>query len=519
MSDLPASKHVKVLIVEDDESLRGKISSSFKKDGENRFDVSFISCSETGNPSGLDGTYSVVMVDFAPDPKAALQAAWRLRASMPESRIAALTPSENFMAPMEALNIGLGALVVLDDKGISSLPSVALSMLERRGQGDRAFSTKNEKLSYQELQHITTSLARQSVSLIMLRNELAAEKSKMETVINGMTDGVVFFNMDGEPEMINPVAGSLFPDLRPNEGPSLSEFISKLGEDGEFHEKHKSDVCDMFDADIGSKTYRVRVAEVKDSEGHTAGTLALLTDITQDKEYERLKNEFTSMISHELRTPLTSIRAAVDNFIRGVLGDVTESQKKFLQLIARNVDRQQELIDNLLDLARLEAGQMELNIEPTNAAAPAHFCVDQFSLAYKDKGVTLKSDIGQDLPKVRIDQGLFAQAVNNLLSNALKFTDSGGEVTLSLKSDIHEDTAVIKLTVADTGIGIPKESIDRIFSKYTQADSSIRRRYAGTGLGLAICKEIAKAHGGWVEVESEQGKGSRFSLIIPVPES
>ena len=507
---------LKVLIVEDGKARRREIEESFGAAGGESFEVEFISTARAGRLTESSLKRHAVMIDLEPDPDAAIVAAWRIRSIKPYLGIAVLAPSEDFRAPVEMIDLALGPLVVLDGDGISSLPSLALTMAEEACGDAGGASRGSLRKRHQELRDITNSLARQSVHLIQLRNDLASEKNKMETIINSMTDGMIYFNVDGAMEVANPVAARLFPGVLDKDSPSLRDFSEVLGIDRIAEYTGAGKACEAFEAEIGSETYRVRLACVTDSGGENAGMLMLLTDITQDKKYEKLKSEFTSMISHELRTPLTSIRAAVDNLVRGNLGTVNDSQRKFLGLIARNVDRQQELIDNLLDLARLENNKMELRLEMTNPAPAVIFCVDQFSLAYKDKGVKLDLKMEENLPEVTMDQGLISQAMNNLLSNALKFTDAGGEVSVRIGVESLDGKPFVSIAVEDTGIGIPQEHKVRIFDKYTQADSSIRRRYAGTGLGLAICKEIAKAHKGRIDVESEPGKGSRFILRIPV---
>jgi len=511
--DVP--ERLKILIVEDDESARESIGKVFGRAGSLRFDVEFISTEEVWRPFPRPLACDVVMVDIASNPQASLEAASRLRSTLPMAGIAIMAPSDDFMAPVEIINMGLGPLVILDYEGMSSLPSVAMSLA---GDGGGSQSSMRGDLSEKnrELRDITDSLARQSVHLIRLRNELAAEKSKLETIINGMSDGVIFFNVDGALEMINPVARKIITSAGYKDEPELESFLRFIREHETSGANTAADAGDTFESSMGPKTYRTRIGKVFDSEDEMAGLLIMLTDITQDKEYEKLKNEFTSMISHELRTPLTSIRAAVDNLLRGNLGDVTDDQTKFLRLIARNVDRQQDLIDNLLDLARLEAGQMEMSMERGQMTTPAVFCMDHFSLAFKDKGVNLTGNFDEDTPRIYMDQGLITQAINNLLSNALKFTEAGGEVSISVKKEMVGGSPYVGVIVADTGVGIAREHLEKVFDKYTQADSSIRRRFAGTGLGLAICKEIARAHNGLITVDSEPGRGSRFSLLIPV---
>lgn len=504
--------------MEDDEASRQRIRRAFEaaRAGSSRLD--FISAGQAAGLSSPPEGFDAALIDLSPDPAVSLRAARRLRSFIPGAGMAALAPSSGFMAPVEALDLGLWPLVTLDDEGLRSLPYIAASLSAGEEAGREAKRLGDLRKRNIELRDITDSLARQSVNLIRLRNELDAEKSKMETVIRGMTDGMIFFNTEGRPEVINPVAARLFPGLGGQDGTGLEDFLASLEKNAPRDRPGNDEGVETFEARVGTKTYMARMTPVAGPDGEVAGVLILFTDITRDKEYQRLKDEFTSMISHELRTPLTSIRAAVDNLARGNLGSVTESQRKFMDIIGRNVDRQERLVNDLLNLARLEAGQMELSLERASLLPTAAFCVDQFSLAFKDKGVGLSLEAEDGLPKVDIDPGLMAQAMDNLLSNALKFTEKGDRTLVKLGRGMEKGAPAVVVDVEDTGKGIPSEFMDRMFDKYTQADSSIRRRHAGTGLGLAICKEIMRAHNGSITVESEPGQGSRFRLTLPVPE-
>lgn len=483
---------------------------TFGRAGLGKFELVFRPLSGVAVTSGGGPSFDVAMVDFSSDPKGASHAAWRLRSMNGEVGIAVIAPSPEFMIPVDVVELGLGPLVVWDEEGLASLPSVAAAMVGGDGPPQAGLAAQSLlKLRNQELRDITDGLARQSVHLIRLRNELAAEKGKIETVINGMTDGMVYFDNEGRMEIANPVARALFPSLKLDGAPTSDDFFGLLKKNVRTDEKSRDD--SIFETSIGDKVYRVRSSQVYDAEGKAAGLLILLTDITRDKEYERLKNDFTSMIFHELRTPLTSIGAAVDNFLGGALGDVNEKQLKFLQIIKRNVERQRALVDDLLDLAKLEAGQMDLVREKTNLASLVELCVEQFSLAFHDRKISLEFTGGGDTGEMWVDQGLITQVVSNLLSNALKFTGDGGCVAVSVN---HAPGGVV-IEVKDTGIGIPSEQVERIFNKYTQIDSSTRRRYPGTGLGLAIVREIVNAHKGSVTVESEPGKGSAFKVFLP----
>lgn len=508
----------KIIILENDIDQRMRISQAFESVDGAPIKIDFRSCAEAARIHPAYHDFSLAVVDLGPDREAGVIAARILKSAIPEMRVLILVPTEEFLVPAELVDLEVGPIVVSDDEGIKSLPeAVSIIVANMRAEASAKITQDDLKKRNKELRSITDTLARQSVHLLRLRNELSAEKNKLETVINGMGDGMAFYGVNGALSIINPVAARLLPKISLNENGAFDQFISNLNIKAVINETE--DTGKSFEAEFGDKIFLVRTAAVSDAENKKAGNLVLLTDITKEKEYERLKDDFSSMISHELRTPLTSIRAAADNLIRGNLGDVNDEQTRFLELIVRNVDHQQALIDNLLDLAKLEKGQMKLKTEEVDPAMFILLCIEQYCLAFKDKKIGLKAKVKENSPLILADSGLLSQVLNNLLSNALKFTDEGGNVTVALDAEVKNGIAYARITVSDTGIGIEPDKLDNIFDRYTQADSTIRRRYSGTGLGLAICKEITEAHNGSITVKSALGSGSHFIVLIPFAEN
>lgn len=229
--------------------------------------------------------------------------------------------------------------------------------------------------------------------------------------------------------------------------------------------------------------------------------------------YETQK-EFTSTVSHELRTPLASIKSTVDLVLSGDPGPLTEDQKKFLQKTINNVDRLHRLINDILDLTKLESGKTELNLSFQKIETIILEDTEIQQHAAIAKGLYCRSEIDQGLPEIPVDGDKMHQVLNNLLSNAIKFTDEGG---ITVKCKNHSDNNHIEIRVCDTGPGIKEEDMDKLFLKFQQLGDS-RKHVGGTGLGLAICKEIVQRHGGKIWVESELGKGSQFCFILPIQE-
>jgi len=507
----------KIIVVEDDIDQRMNIGKAFAKAAGSAPTLDFCSCLEALKIPFEYHAYNLAIVDFGPNPELASIAAKAIRTVQNELDIVLLAPTYEFSIPSDIMKMELGPLMLSDETGLGKLPGLAMDIIES-GQKRSRGKVHNEDLEKRnrELREITDALARQSVNLLHLKNELSAEKSKIETIINGMGDGMMFFSVDGALDVINPVAMKIAPGYDKGKKLTLDEFIDQLNAkpvNGGASEEGRDIV---YEAVIGGEIYKIRATYVSNADGVAAGTLLLLTNITREKEYERLKNDFSSMISHELRTPLTSISAAVDNLARGNLGLVTPDQKKFLDIIARNVKRQQAMIDDLLDLSKLETGQMKLDVIKTDVSKLILQEVEQYSLAFRDKNVELTATRENSREEIEADPNLITQVLNNLLSNALKFTEPGGRVEVLSDMVEKDGKRWCRIIVSDTGIGVSNGQADRIFDKYIQADSSTRRRYPGTGLGLAICKEIVEAHHGDITLESKPGEGSRFIILIPV---
>ena len=229
----------------------------------------------------------------------------------------------------------------------------------------------------------------------------------------------------------------------------------------------------------------------------------------QLKTLDQLKDNFVSTVSHELRAPLTSIKGSVGLILNGMVGKVDPKITQFLTVCQRNVDRLIHLIDDLLDLSKIESGRIQ--IRPTSCALKkiAAEAVEDLSHFNAEPSVELRVEVPEDLT-VWVDHDRCIQLLQNLLSNALKFTEVGEVVIRARRSD---DGVLIE--VQDTGIGIPEDKLDNIFGKFTQVDSTLTRKVGGTGLGLAICQAIVKEHGGRISVQSETGKGSCFNVVLP----
>ncbi|WP_048057902.1 cache domain-containing protein [Methanothermococcus okinawensis] len=228
------------------------------------------------------------------------------------------------------------------------------------------------------------------------------------------------------------------------------------------------------------------------------------------KELDKLKSDIVAIVSHELRTPLTSIKGYVELVLDGTMGAITESQKKCLEIANKNIDRLKRLIDNMLDLSKIEHGELEMHMEEINLKELVENVVDTLKPLADEKNINIIYKINDIIMKG--DKDRITQVLTNLIENAIKFSPVNGKVEIQALKEGNS----VHIKIIDNGPGIPKKDLDRIFDRFYQVDSPEKRIKGGSGLGLAVCKSIIETHGGTIWVESKLGSGSVFHIIIPI---
>jgi signal transduction histidine kinase len=233
------------------------------------------------------------------------------------------------------------------------------------------------------------------------------------------------------------------------------------------------------------------------------------------REIAELREEFLALTTHDLRSPLTVISGVISFFTSGRLGELSPEQKNMVGMMERNTQNLIELVNDLLDAAKLESGTLQLELAPTNLRTLVHEICEPLEPLAREKGIALTQELPTDLPPARADRAKLRRIIVNLLSNALKFTPKGGRVTV--RAELFN--ASLRISVADTGVGIAAEDLPLLFDKYEQARHRATRGEKGTGLGLYITRQLVELHGGTIHVESEVGRGSTFSFILPVADN
>jgi two-component system phosphate regulon sensor histidine kinase PhoR len=241
------------------------------------------------------------------------------------------------------------------------------------------------------------------------------------------------------------------------------------------------------------------------------GVVAVLHDITAIRRLEKIRSEFVANVSHELKTPITSIVGFTETLLDGAMLD-PDTCREFLGIILEEGMRLQRLVGDILDLSKIESKQIHLHLESVPVDELIQSATKTMEDQYRAKELTLEVQLPDPPFTVTVDRDRFRQILLNLLSNAMAYTPSGGEVTVRVERDIE----TWRLEVADTGIGIPKEDLPRIFERFYRVDKARSRASGGTGLGLAIVKHLVEVHKGTIHVESQVGKGTTFTLTFPL---
>jgi NtrC-family two-component system sensor histidine kinase KinB len=348
---------------------------------------------------------------------------------------------------------------------------------------------------------------------------LRAQRTSQAT-IDSFPDPVLVVDPEGRVEMANPAAQQLFgvAGRRNEDQVSLpwqppERLREPLRDAIQQQRPHLPETFDhTVELRVGSqsRSFLPRILPIRDPWGHTLGAAVLLEDVTRFRLLDQVKSDLVATASHELKTPLTSVRLALHLLLEEAVGPLTDKQTELLLDARENAERLVAVVNNLLDLARLEQGQRPLDLHPVPAADLLRIATDKILPRATDKGVTLDLEVPNELPLVAADEAQLGHALSNLLDNALVYTDRGGTITVSAAA--KDDR--VSFAVADTGLGIAPEYLPHVFDRFFRIPG--QSRGSGTGLGLAIVREIVAAHGGTVSCDSKPGMGSVFQMTLPV---
>jgi NtrC-family two-component system sensor histidine kinase KinB len=346
---------------------------------------------------------------------------------------------------------------------------------------------------------------------------LVSEQQKSEAILRSLDDGVVVLDEMNMVSAINPAAAR-FLGVSPSEAvgkhflevhrdEQLFELVTRPPVDG--RPRVSSDDVIPLGGDGDARYCAVSVTPIESPRGGSPGKVLLLRDVTRFEQLDRLKSDFVSTASHELRGPLTSVAMSVSLLRESVGPRLDPKERSLVAAAEEDIARLRALVQDLLDLSRIESGRVELSFVPMAPSAVIERVVGIFEPQARQAKIELRSTFPDTLPEVRVDATKITWVLSNLVSNALRYTSAGGFIAIAaVPAGRH-----VHVSVTDSGVGIPREAQGRVFDKFVRVGPD--RAEGGTGLGLAICKEIVRAHGGSIWVESEPGKGSTFTFTIP----
>lgn len=416
---------------------------------------------------------------------------------------------------------------------VAHMDTIMKEQLERRSALAERSRLRTQWLSF-ALQIIlilllTYAAVRASRSIAAEREageRLQALSARQEAIFDAATDGMVTHDEHGVIQNLNPAMAKMYgyrtEDLvgqnvttlfeLPPEQAALEKFLSQLAADPE---GRASKVQEFGARRSNGTTFPVDVATSHVPLPSGSCFVAVIRDASERKRMDRMKSEFVSTVSHELRTPLTSIAGSMGLIAGGAAGEIPERAKRLIEIAHSNSQRLVRLINDILDIEKIESGRMDFHIEPVPLRTAIEQAIETNKAYGEEYGVTFRLDPGGDGAVVLADPDRLAQVLTNLLSNAAKFSPKGDQVTVR----IDPGKGLHRFTVSDRGPGIPANFKSRIFDKFAQADASNTRQKGGTGLGLSIVREIVTHLGGSVSFASDPGQGTSFHVELPAAPS
>lgn len=344
------------------------------------------------------------------------------------------------------------------------------------------------------------------------------EKEKLASILTNMSDGVVATDEYGIVILMNRRAALMLGEEGPLPEGAPLELL--LGLDQEQSQalsggNAQSSLLRLSQPDQEDPNIlRVTFTPIHRREGGIAGTIAVLQDVTDQENLEESRREFVANVSHELRTPLTTIKSYAEALDDGALDD-PQLAARFVGVIRNETERMIRLVTDLLHLSRLDSKEALLRMQETDISEMLEDVADRFSFQIRQKRIGISTKVRRGISSATLDRDQIDQVLGNLVSNALKYTPEGG--TIELEASRNEE-GMLAISVRDSGIGIPKKDIERIFERFYRVDKARSRNMGGTGLGLSIAREIVKAHGGSISLQSELDQGSKVTFTLPLDE-
>lgn len=401
-----------------------------------------------------------------------------------------------------------GLIVPVSTKHINSQSEKILGFLYFSCFGDNNKNTQDQKQIINDI-----------VNLIALNIERiealdASEHSKIGDLLQSMIDGVLMFDTDKKIIIFNPTIKKITGIQK--ETPSLSQFIS-LFKDFNLEEKidealKNEKTIYIKEANLLNLDYEITITPVRDYKKIISGGAIILHDITQLTEINKMKSEFVSVAAHQLRTPLGSMRWSIEMLLDNSFGELPQPVKQVLEQAHTNNIRMINLVNNLLNVSKVDEGGLKNNPELTDILKTTQEIVKEVEMVAKQKSVYIEITVKDDQSfEIMIDPNNFRMVLENILANAINYNRPDGKVLVSFSRDKDN----IQIVISDTGIGIPKKDQSKLFTKFFRATNAISSKTEGSGLGLFVVKSYIESWGGTIDFESEENKGTTFTITIP----
>ena len=483
-------ERTEVLVVDDEPGIREGCRRVLAAEG---YAVDVAKDGLEGAAKVRNGTYAAALVDLRLPGIDGLELLKIIRESAPDTACVVIT--------------GFGTL----DRAVEATKRGAWEFISKPFTPDELTTTLDRALERRRLALEARRLREQMESSLL---NLSTEKSRLRSIINCMVDGVLVTNRDGQIVLTNPTALSMLaldrdrcvgrPAAEAGLMSELAELIDNpTGEDEGLVTRELA---------VGDAVLMANVAPVRDDQGAVIGTVAVLRDITRLKEIDRVKSQFVRMVAHELRAPLGAISQYMDVLINSQVPIDPQRQKNMLHRCQDRTQGLLGLIDDLLDLSTIDAGRVARNLENLRVGSLLAEAVEIFRPQAEARDITVALDVPIDEPAIAADRRDIGRVFTNLISNAIKYNRDGGTVQVT----VSREDGTVRIDIRDTGYGIPIDAQVHLFEEFFRVKMPATERVTGTGLGLAIVKRLVEAHEGVVSVESELGKGSTFTVLLPI---
>jgi len=486
-----------ILVIDDEQIMRDGCSRILSKDGWS------VICAANGNQGleeiqGCTENIDVILLDLMMPGMSGMEVLDHIRTMDPNLLVIVITGYATVESAVEAMKKGAYDFIPKPFTP-DQLRIVVRRALERRTlQKEAEFLRKERERSLRDI---------------------ATEKSKIKTIINCMGDGVLVCDRDSCIVLSNPAASRM---LKAPETCLLGNYLNQCNLPQELSKTMEESLQtkdigytsvsqELSIGESGEVFLRAHTAPVRNDLGETMGSVTVLQDISHLKELDKMKSEFIAMVTHELRAPIAAVEQQLTVILNKMAGEVTEKQERLLSRAKERTRGLLDLIKDLLDVSKIEAGKMVQYKEPLSLQEVIQRVVDLMRAEADAKKLDLQFSAPSDISLIQADRNSMEGIFTNLVSNAIKYTPEGGKIWVTLS----EERGFVKAVVSDTGIGIKKEDLPRIFDKFYRVKTAETRQIVGTGLGLSIVKSIVDAHLGSISVESEEGGGTIFTVLLP----